>query len=218
VRATEFITEANSTNLLVVDVQPAYGNGYADNIVDGIGEMIEKSSGKVVILFNGNGITPDDAHDTYQYIAQRTEEDEYGEYNDETDEYDEPESTPLMQKLQQAEFIEKEYGFLRTMMDGGVSDHTIIQVLRLMAQKKVWDSREIAWEEVPEDIQTALEEANYDWDNEGISFQDWVPIHFLKQLSPFYMMGGGRDECLREIELMCNAFNIRYKRVNSLIY
>jgi hypothetical protein len=31
-------------------------------------------------------------------------------------------------------------------------------------------------------------------------------------------MGGGRDECLREVELLMNAFNIKYKRIDSLVY
>jgi hypothetical protein len=32
------------------------------------------------------------------------------------------------------------------------------------------------------------------------------------------MGGGGRDECLREIELMMNAFNFKYKRVANWLY
>jgi len=31
-------------------------------------------------------------------------------------------------------------------------------------------------------------------------------------------VGGGRMECLREVELLMNAFNIKYKRIDHLVY
>ena len=105
-------------------------------------------------------------------------------------------------------------------MDQGVADGTMIEIMREMALRKVNDSRDIPFEELPKWVQQDINNqlGGHNWDNEGISLQDYVPIHLLKRLSPFYMMGGGRNECLREIELVCNAFNIKYKRVDSLIY
>ena len=40
----------------------------------------------------------------------------------------------------------------------------------------------------------------------------------LKQFNGAYLIGGARDQCLREVELLMNAFNIRYKRIDSLVY
>lgn len=37
-------------------------------------------------------------------------------------------------------------------------------------------------------------------------------------MSPFYLCGGGRDECLKEVMLMCNALNIKYKLIDKFIY
>ena len=46
----------------------------------------------------------------------------------------------------------------------------------------------------------------------------WTSIAQLKKYNGAYIMGGGRNECLREVELLMNAFNIKYKRINQLIY
>lgn len=215
-RAQEFITEAASTNLLIIDVQPEYDD-WCSNILPGVQSMITKSTGKVVIVYNDFG-GGDSADDVYNYLAGHDSEFDGYTYDEETDEYIPAETTPLEQKLQRAEYVQKEYGFLRPFMDWGVSAHTIIYILRLMYQQKVSDSRNIPFESLPEEIQAEFNELGYGWEDEGIYTQEWVPVARLKQLSPFYMMGGGRNECLREIELICNAFNIRFKRVDSLVY
>lgn len=215
-RATEFLSEGNSTNLLIVDVQPEYAS-FSDRILPGVQQMIVRATGKIVVVFNdfGGGDTPEQV---LNYLAGVDPEDDGYYYNDEEDDYYPRDATPIEQKLQRAQFIQKEFGFLRPMMDQGISDRTIIQVIRLMYQHRVYDSRNIDFDALPNDIKQDIEQSNFDWDNEGIYTQEWIPVKLLKQLSPFYMMGGGRNECLREIELICNAFNIRFKRIDSLVY
>lgn len=204
----DVITESASTNLLVVDVQPEY-DVWCKAVLPGIRDLISRSKGELVLLYNDFG-GGDSAEDVYNYIGN-LDELEY-------DEDDEPVLTSLLKRLQQAQYLQKEYGFLRPMMDMEVSARTIIQVLRLMYQNRVTDSRDLDYDLLPIEAKHELESNPFDWDNEGIFIQDWVPVSRLKQLSPFYIVGGGRDECLREIELICNAFNIRYKRIDSLIY
>ena len=210
----DIITESASTNLLIVDVQPEYAV-WAKKVLPGVQNLIEKSTGKVVILYNDFG-GGDTAGDVYDFLSGRTDDDRF-DYDDNIDDVVPSKPTPLEQKLQRAEYLQKEYGFLRPMMDMGVSARTIIQVLRLMYQNRVSDSRDLDYDVLPGEIKRDLEQNYFDW-GEGISVQDWIPVSLLKQLSPFYIVGGGRDECLREIELICNAFNIRYKRIDSLIY
>lgn len=215
-RFREIITEGASVNLLIVDVQPEYNN-WCSNILPGVQQLIEKCKARVVIVYNDFG-GGDEMFDVQNYLGGVSEEDMYGNYNDETDEYDEPEQTVLQQKLQQATYYQKEFGFLRPFMDQAISDAVIIEVLREMYQRKVTDSRSMELDSMSERVQHEIDRAGIGWDDEGIYLQDWLPITMLKQLSPFYMVGGGRNECLREIELICNAFNIRYTRINSLIY
>lgn len=215
-RANEFIAESTNTNLLIVDVQPEYAS-FSDYVVDGVRDMIQRANGKIVIVFNDFG-GGDEPEQVAAYLAGINPENDGYEYDEELDDYVPIEQTPVQLKLQRAQFVQKEYGFLRPMMDQGISDRTIIQLLRLMYQNKVGDSRELDYETLPDDVKLDISNCNFDWDNEGISVQEWVPVSLLKQLSPFYMMGGGRNECLREIELICNAFNIRYTRIDRLIY
>ena len=47
---------------------------------------------------------------------------------------------------------------------------------------------------------------------------EWISVAQLKRFSGAYIVGGGRNECLREVELLMNAFNIKYKRIDSLVY
>ena len=46
----------------------------------------------------------------------------------------------------------------------------------------------------------------------------WTSVAQLKKFNGAYIVGGGRNECLREVELLMNAFNIRYKRIDSMVY
>jgi len=46
----------------------------------------------------------------------------------------------------------------------------------------------------------------------------WFEPNDLKRYTLALMGGGGKDECLREIELMMNAFNFKFKRVRDWIY
>ena len=47
---------------------------------------------------------------------------------------------------------------------------------------------------------------------------NWTSVAQLKRFTGAYIMGGARDRCLREVELLMNAFNIKYKRIDSLVY
>lgn len=216
-KAYEFLTESSNTNLLIIDVQPEYSS-HSDYILAGVQNMIEAvTGGKIVIVFNDSG-GGDDQHVVYNYLAG------FNDFNADAEEYDEEREMwvhkrpKLVQNLTRATYLQKEYGFLRPFMDLGISDAVIIEILREMYQRKVTDSREMELTSMSERVQTEIEQSSAYWDEEGIAIQSWVPVTLLKQISPFYMMGGGRNECLREIELICNAFNIKYKRVDSLIY
>jgi hypothetical protein len=207
----ELISESSNTNLLIVDVQPEYDLA-SNRILPGIQNMISKSNARVVVIYNHFG-GDDTAEDVFNYLAGFDPELGNFEYDDELDDYVEKESTPLQEKLERAEFIHKEYGFLRGFMDTGVSDHAIIETIRALYSQNVSDSHELDLTQLSTDTQQEIENSS-----EHIGVQDWVSIRLLRQLSPFYIMGGGRDDCLREIELICHAFNIRFRRIDSLTY
>jgi len=117
-------------------------------------------------------------------------------------------------------WIDKGYGYLREAMDRDVPEDIIIKVIREMYQQRVSDSRSLF---------DGDEEAFYEWfettggsETEGSAILDgmsvdWLSITELKKHAG-YIMGGGRDECLREVELLMSAFNIKHKQISEFIY
>jgi hypothetical protein len=191
--------ETKNTNIMIVDCQPGYQH-YCDNIMYSLCDFLNNQQGKIIALFNGYGLTDDSKSDVVEY---------YMNFGLEPD------------KIEEINFIEKEYGFLRSWMDQGVDDHTILKVIRSLKQHNVNDSRQL-------DLNSILDENEIDamnhlwkyssWDQDPIFLPDFMTINQLRNISPFYMAGGGRNECLREIELICNTFNIRFKRIEKFIY
>lgn len=186
----EIITEGKSTNVVVVDVQPAYhATWYAQKIIT----FLEKQKGDIVAFYNSEEFS----NDTHDEVVIFWEE------NGATNEL-----------LERITWSEKSYGFLRSWMDEGVSDRIIIKVIRYMVTNNLNDSRDI------EDLQELIGTNNYNsWmEDDPIYVPNEVSLAKLKSLSPFYLCGGSRSECLREIQLLCNAFNIKHKTIDSLIY
>jgi hypothetical protein len=83
-----------------------------------------------------------------------------------------------------------------------------------MAQKKVWDSREIGPEEWAEKFPDDWEDYMED---DPLNIPD-MPLNTLKQFSGSYLVGGGKNECLAEVEILMSAFNIKAKKVRDYIY
>jgi len=187
--------EGVNTNILVVDVQPGYRH-HCNRIAGKVCNLLNQQSGKKVVMFNSEELTNDTLEDVQQY---------YMDYD----------LDPELIEDGSIKFVEKEYAFFRDWMDNGISDHIIIKVVRAMVMQRVNSSEDLDLSDIL--YEDELEQVD-DLEGGAIYLPYWANIAELKQLSPFYMCGGGRKECLREIELICNAFNIRYKRIDSLIY
>ena len=195
----EELFERVGTNILVVDVQPAY-NDWCGRIVPNICQLLNQQVGKKVVMFNDAEISADYLDDVKMYYLDNGLDEEI---------------------LEDITFIEKQYSFFRGWMDAGYSegsqfieDSTIIKTIRAMVMQRKHDSRDLDLKKIltPDEFEEIENTAD------SIYMPDYVDIAMLRNLSPFYMCGGGRKECLREIELACNAFNIRYKRIDSLVY
>jgi hypothetical protein len=191
----EELFERVGTNILVVDVQPAYRH-HCDRIARKVCNLLNQQMGKKVVMWNGEDYTNDTIEDVQQYYIDKG-------------------LNPELIENGSIKFMEKQYAFFRDWMDNGISDHIIIKVIRAMVAQRVNSSEDLDLSEVLWDDE--LEQVD-DLEGGSIYLPYLVNVNELKQLSPFYMCGGGRNECLREIELICNAFNIRYKRIDSLIY
>jgi len=192
------ITESKSTPCIVVDVQPAYGEyiPFERNLA----EFLNSQRGPILMFVNAEdtGITDD----TFWEIREWWEQ-----YGFDEDNWD------------RTEIVDKGYGHFRAWMDYSVDDDVIIKVIRLMYQNKVTDSRELFGGEDDDDYVINMEALGVPEEvlADPLSVK-WTSVGQLKKFSGAYIMGGGRNECLREVELLMNAFNITYKRVEEFVY
>ena len=197
----QYIKESKSHPCIVVDIQPSYYNFYKKNKYEqkkflDIIEFINTQTGPTLLFVNAEetGITEDTIQDIrYFWVENGFTRD----WND-------------------IEIIDKGYGYLRSWMDQGVSNSSIINAIRTMYQLRITDSRDITEDgNSTEKWQELLQDDSIPEDPISV---EWISIKKLKQYNNCYIMGGGRNECLREVELLMNAFNIKYKRINKLVY
>lgn len=205
-RATEFLIEGRNHPVICVDVQPEYCGD--DSICEKIIKFVAvQQTGPVLMFVNAEeqGLTGDTITSVREYWEDTVREI--------TNNYDNEQ--PI--DWRRFQIVDKGYGYFRSWMDQGVSPAAIIRVIRAMYRHRISDSGEF------EDIDPMLLPTlvGTEWDqwmyHDSISVY-WTSVAQLKRFSGAYIVGGGLNECLREVELLMNAFNIRYKRINSLVY
>ena len=104
-------------------------------------------------------------------------------------------------------------------MDAGIDPRLIIKLIRYMYQQKANSSSDIVWPAAdkitPDEKEIMQVVKRFGRDSFNIN---WTSVAQLKRFNGAYLVGGARNECLREVELLMNAFNIKYKRIDSLVY
>jgi len=202
-RIQEIITEGRAHPVIVVDVQPEYSgmnDGDENSVFTEIINFVNQQTGPVLMFVNAEdqGLSGD----TIQSIKEYWDDSGFAPEN-----------------WRRVQIADKGYGYLRSWMDHGIEPATIIATIRELYQQKKTDSRELQFpasnRRTPQ--QSLIMGAMQEMEDDPISV-NWTSIAQLKRFSGAYIVGGARDQCLREVELLMNAFNIRYKRIDSLIY
>lgn len=219
-RASELF-EGRNQPVIVVDVQPEYSgmnDGDENPVFGDIMEFVAvKQTGPVLMFVNAEdqGFTSDTLQGIQQYWEETLLERGHGDPGEETldpdtDEYNyrEPKSAIDWRRFQ---VVDKGYGYFRGYMDQGVDAAVIIRMIRYLYQHKLNDAREIEDEDY-------VQIMGSDQLREEPFSINWTSVSQLKRFSGAYLVGGGREECLREVELLMNAFNIRYRRIDTLVY
>jgi hypothetical protein len=216
VKSREFVTENRSRPCIVVDVQPEYSgiNDGDENPV--FAEIIDfvavKQTGPVLMFVNAEetGLTGDTIQDVKMYWENTVRGEQY-DYDD--TEYDDLDSSDVID-WSRFTIVDKGYGAFRSWMDQRVSESIIIKVIRALYQAKANDSRDLD----PNRLKQLVGEEWQDWMAYDPLIINWTSVAQLKSFQGAHIMGGGRNECLREVELLMNAFNISYKRIDHLVY
>lgn len=210
--------EWNPNNTIVVDIQPEYSSNIHFDISEFasfLSQMLSKGR-KVLYFYNGETVGFSNGEDSIRrWLASALvgEDLEAYEWYDE-DEYEEEDpwaaAQEAFQTFQSIAFYDKGYGFFRGWMDQGVGDHEIIQIIRAMVVNRAYDSREL-----PEELITKIAGEVPEYDN------IYLPHIDLLQLRAFnnaFLCGGGRDECLKEVQLLMNALNIKYRLLSRFTF
>jgi hypothetical protein len=196
-RFKEYIVEKRSKNVIVVDVQPMYSSSIRFNISDFCDFLIDQRD--ILYFYNG----PDTVgSDTKNNIMDWLTEEYYGDID------------ILDQKLSNAIWYDKGYAFFRSWMDQGADVGFIKKAIRFMMKNKVYDSREI-------DPEVWEEKFPNEWDDYMIDDPIYIPdipINKLKKFSNGYIVGGGKNECLQEIQILMSVFNIKATEIKRFIY
>lgn len=193
------ITESKNKPLLIVDCQPAY-HQLCSPIMKDLCKFINGQTGKIGILFNGQlDEGTNSKQDVIDYFIK------FG--LDDT-------------KINSIIWIEKNYGFFRNWIDAGFSRKVIIEVFKEMNRLGKRKSSDLDSEWL--DSITPPEVIDYYGRKlstfDDIKFPDLVSISILKKFNNCYICGGVREQCLEEIEIIMNTFNIKYTEINKFIY
>ena len=221
-KSYEFLSEGLSHPVICIDVQPEYSgvsDGEENPLFIEIIQFVANQTGPVLMMVNAerDGLSGDTVDSIKQYWEESLSgKSEYDEEND--DEYIEQPSQINWARFQ---LYDKGYGYLRSWMDQGVADAAIIKAVRMMYQSKVSDSRQLFGGEDSDTYEEGMKQLlGHDYligMGDPISV-GWADIALLKRFKGAYIVGGGRGECLREVELLMSAFNIKCKRIDSLVY
>lgn len=210
-RAQEFLVEGRNHPVICVDVQPEYcgiNDGDESTVcIDIVNFVALRQTGPVLMFVNAEdqGQTGDTLTSVQQYWEDTLRQ--------LTNDYE----TEQLINWSRFQVVDKGYGYLRSWMDQGISPAAIIRVIRAMYQHRISDSRE--FEDIDPMMLPQLVGSEWDqWMYHDPIIVNWISVAQLKRFSGAYIVGGGRNECLREVELLMNAFNIKYKRIDSLVY
>lgn len=192
-------------NLIVVDIQPLYQEAAERKFsIEEFGDFLNSIKKNVLYFYNGpDTIGSDDSSNVIiNWLIEHN-------YNLEEFDWD------------KVDFYDKGYSFFRDWMDAGVSDNGMLKALRYMYMNRKYDSRDIPVEEwakiLPEADFEAIRESIED---EGLTI--WTPDISIADLKNNWnnslLCGGGMNECLKEIQILMNAFNISFRLVDRFIY
>lgn len=201
--------------VVCVDVQPGYTGGQEyQNYNHRVGNFLAEHRGPILMYVNADdsGLTEDNIErNIYPWWAEIFEDLGYDFYED---------------GLPKMEFYDKGYGYLRGWMDSGVDERIIIQTVREMYRQKVYDSRDLFDgdpDKLNEFVRSHTGRLYHDIPVPSVITDEpisvgWAALNQLKRYNNCYLIGGGAEECLAEVALLMSAFNIKYTKVNNLIY
>jgi len=188
--------EARRKKVIIIDIQPAYQNAIFFNLYDFM-EFLNTQAGEILMYYNGEDTLGMDSK--YQMI------DFYLDHGFNED------------KLKDITWVDKGYGFFRNWMDAGIEDSDMIKAIRHLIMTRTWDSREVSSEEWAKIIPDAWEDYSREMKIDSINVPN-LSVKSLRKFNGALVVGGGCNECLKEMRLLMSALNIRGTILRKFTY
>lgn len=123
--------------------------------------------------------------------------------------------------LDNAIFYDKGYAFFRYCMDNSIDEDNIVDLVKFMIQNDINDSREIdedMWNDYMQQTNHSQEDVRELLENAGDMINIPDLMDFLKNYSNIVLLGGGINECLKEVEIALLALNKNFNTLKQFTY
>ena len=192
----------NGKTIINVDIQPEYKNAITFNLNNWIDFLNNNAdNNRIVFLYNGAETLGMISENEYIHWLM-----EYGLDED---------------VVENAIFYDKGYAFFRYCMDNSIDEDLIIDFVKFMYENNINDSRDLTKELWNDYVSTSS------FDNEEIrellEYSDdmiYIPdlIDFLINQNNIVLLGGGINECLKEVEIALNVLNKNFTILDKFTY
>ena len=192
-RYKQFLKESNDgRTLIIVDIQPSYKSFFTFKLESFINYLKTSNYKTYVYLYNG----PDFGFETVEDI--KTWLIEHSEYDEE-----------FAEKLETFNFYEKNYSFFRNSIDRGDVESDTIKLIKYMISKNIYNSRDL---EEKDWVKLKIKDLGEDC----LTIPD--VLDYLKHFNNIDICGGGKNECLKEVEICLDVNGQHYNKINKYIY
>ncbi len=203
-KASRLITETRFEGkaIINVDIQPEYENHISFDLMDWVNFINQNAAlNNIVFLYNGA--------DTLGMIDERSFKTWLYDLGVEED------------VLINARFYDKGYAFFRYCMDSSIDEDNVVDLVKYMVRHDINDSREID----EEMWNNYMEETNHTQQDvrdllEGADDMINIPdlMDFIKNFSNIVLLGGGINECLKEVEIALLSLDKTYNTLSDFVY
>jgi len=179
---------------IVVDVQPGHED-WIDFDIQEFCDWLNNTNRSIIYLYNGPDLGYEDENEIRWWLFENG--------------LDEDVANGIT-------FFEKNYAFFRDLMDSGADDEEIIELGKYMIENDERDSRDIERENQKK-IKIRSKFFSDDYMMYIPELYDFLS-NFLDKNSYPLLVGGGRDQCLKEVELLLKMMDIEYETDEDYIY
>lgn len=202
-----FINESTLTSktIINVDIQPEYKDYISFNLHEWVNFINQNAElNNIVFLYNGA--------DTLGMIDEQSFKEWLFELGIDED------------VIYNAMFYDKGYAFFRYCMDSNINEEAIVKLIKFMIKYNINDSREINkrfWNQFIKEHQDddySSGELRDLLENAGDAINIPDLMDFIKNYSNIVLLGGGINQCLKEVELALLALDKQYTLLKQYTY